>query len=230
MSPRSRLALWLAAALAGSTPARAAEAPPSAAQPPTVATAPPSAAPPSPAPPSALPLTAPVRRALGFTVDLLPIVLSASVGKLGLSGQIWFGVDHVRFRLVGALLALPNWVAAKDGFEDQTMTSVAAIVDYVWGEHFDGWWVGAGLEYWHSSIAHEDVPGRRVAWDTGVATVGGGYIWSLLGDADVRFYIEPWAAAHVRITPAHPTLEGHRYTPPWVNGEVSLKLGVFFEL
>jgi len=28
------------------------------------------------------------------------------------------------------------------------------------------------------------------------------------GDADVRFYIEPWAAAHVRWTPAHPCARG----------------------
>jgi hypothetical protein len=163
-------------------------------------------------------------------VDLLPVVLSASAGELGLSGQVWAGFDHVRWRLVGARLALPNWLAAKDGFQDQTTTVLAGIVDYVWGDHFDRWWLGAGLEYWHSSIAHEDVPGRRVAWDAGIATVGGGYIWPLLGDADVRFYIEPWAAAHLRWTPAHPTLEGHDHTPARVNGEVSLKLGVFFEL
>lgn len=170
------------------------------------------------------------RRAIGFTLDLLPIVLSASVGELGLSGQIWLGFDHIRLRLVGAHMALPDWVGAKDGFEDQTLTSAAAIVDYVFGDHFDGWWVGGGFEYWHSSIGHEDVPGRRVAWDAAVATAGGGYIWRALANDDVSFYVEPWAAAHLRITPASPELDGHRYTPSRVNGEVSLKLGVFFDL
>ena len=180
-----------------------------------------SAAPASPAPP---------RRALGFTIDLLPILLSASVGEVGLSGQIWFGFDHIRLRLVGARMALPDWVGAQDGFEDQELISTAAVIDYVFGDHFDGWWVGAGFEYWHSSIGHEDVPGRRVAWDAGVATVGGGYIWRALFNDDVSFYVEPWAAAHLRVTPASPELDGRAYTPSRVNGEVSLKIGVFFDL
>ncbi|HEU4580382.1 MAG TPA: hypothetical protein VFS67_19130 [Polyangiaceae bacterium] len=170
------------------------------------------------------------RRAIGFTIDLLPIVLSASVGELGLSGQIWFGFEHIRLRLVGARLALPDWVGAEDGFEDQQLIAAATIVDYVFGEHFDSWWVGGGFEYWHSSIGHEDVAGRRVSWDAAIATVGGGYIWRALGNDDVSFYVEPWAAAHLRVTPASPELDGHTYTPSRINGELSLKIGVFFDL
>ena len=170
------------------------------------------------------------RRAIGFTIDLLPILLSASVGELGLSGQIWLGLDHIRVRLVGAHMALPDWVGAKDGFQDQKLSSAAAIVDYVFGDHFDRWWVGGGFEYWHSSIGHEDVPGRRVSWDSVVATVGGGYIWRAIANDDVSFYVEPWAAGHLRLTPASPELDGHTYTPSRVNGEVSLKIGVFFDL
>jgi hypothetical protein len=178
---------------------------------------------------AAAPREAP-QRALGLTMDLLPIVLSATAGQVGVSGQVWAGFDQVRLRLVGARLALPNWLAAKDGFENQTTLVVAAIADYVFGDHFDGWWIGTGLEWWHSSIGHEDVPGRRVAWDAGVATVGGGYIWPLLAGTGVQLYIEPWGAAHVRWTPASPTLEGRSYRPPRLNGELSLKLGVFFDL
>jgi len=199
------------------------------------ATLPVGAAPVAAAPVAAVPQeVAPPReashRAVGLTVDLLPIVLSATAGQGGLSGQVWAGFDHVRLRLVGARLALPNWLAAKDGFEDQTTLAVAAIADYVFGDHFDRWWIGAGLEWWHNSIGQQDVPGRRVAWDAGVATMGGGYIWPLLGDRDVHFYLEPWGAAHVRWSAASPTLEGRTYAPPRVNAELSLKLGVFFDL
>jgi hypothetical protein len=170
------------------------------------------------------------RRALGFTIDLLPMLLSATVGELGLSGQIWLGFDPIRLRLVGASMARPDWVGAKDGFEDQELISAAAIVDYVFGDHFDGCWVGGGFEYWHSSIGHEDVPGRRVAWDAGITTLGGGYIWRALATDDVSFYVEPWAAGHLRVTPASPELDGHTDTPSRVNGELSLKIGVFFDL
>jgi hypothetical protein len=89
---------------------------------------------------------------------------------------------------------------------------------------------GGGFEFWHSSIGHEDVPGRRVAWNAGIATAGGGYLWRALGNDDVSFYVEPSAGAHLRVTPASPELDGHGDSPSWVNGEVSLKLGVFFDL
>jgi len=50
------------------------------------------------------------------------------------------------------------------------------------------------------------------------------------GRTPLSFFLEPWAAAHLRITPASPELDGRAYSPPWLNGELSLKLGVFFDL
>lgn len=37
------------------------------------------------------------------------------------------GVDHVRLRLVGARIAFPDWLAGKDGFQDQR-TLVGALL------------------------------------------------------------------------------------------------------
>jgi hypothetical protein len=165
-------------------------------------------------------------RAIGLTVDLLPIALSASAGQLGASGQVWAGLTHARLRLVAARIAFPDWLAGKDGFEQQRTSVGAVLVDYVFGDHFDKWWLGSGFEYWHSSIGHRDFADARTSWNTPVWTLGGGYIAPIVGN----FCIEPWAAGHVAVTDASPSIGGQTYRPQRVNGEVSLKLGVFFDL
>jgi hypothetical protein len=164
--------------------------------------------------------------ALGLTVDLLPIALSATAGEFGMSSQVWLGVDHLRFRLVGARLSQPNWLAAKDGFRNQRTTVGALIFDYVFGDHFDKWWVGTGIEVWRSSIGHEDAEQQRASWTNAVGTVGAGYIWPVFGN----FYIEPWGAAHVVLNDPPIRLKGKTYEPLPVMGEVSLKVGWFLDL
>jgi hypothetical protein len=168
----------------------------------------------------------PRARAVGVTIDLLPVALSASVGEVGASGQIWAGLGHWRLRLVGARIAFPNWLAGKDGFEDQRTSVGALLLDYVFGDHFDHWWLGSGFEYWHSSIGHESFGAARASWNTPVWTFGGGYIAPIVGN----FYLEPWAAGHVALTDASPAIGGRVYHPQRLNGEVSLKVGVFFDL
>jgi hypothetical protein len=191
-----------------------------------VAAAEPAAAEPMAAEPP--PASSSSRRAFGVAVDLLPIVLSATAGEVGLSGQLWAGYDHFRFRLVGARIAVPNGIAAENGFEDQVIGAVAGIVDYTFGSHFDGWWVGAGLEYWNSTMSIASSPGATASWEALMATFGGGYIFRW--GRSVHFYLEPWAGLHLRMTPAHLGFEGETYTPQRVQANASVKLGVFFDL
>jgi len=168
------------------------------------------------------------RRALGVGVDLLPIVLSATAGEVGLSAQVWAGFDHFRFRLVGARIAVPNGIAADNGFEDQVIGAVAGLVDYTFGPHFDGWWVGAGLEYWNSTMSIAASPGSTASWEALMATFGGGYMFQW--GSSVHFYVEPWAGLHLRMTPARLSFNGETYTPQRVQVSASVKLGVFFDL
>lgn len=169
---------------------------------------------------------APRRLALGFAIDLLPTVLSATAGQFGMGGQIWVGIDHVRLRLVGAQIADPNWLAADQGFRDRESTVLAFIVDYVFGPHFDRWWVGTGFELWENSIANVNAPGQRATWSEVVWTAGGGYIFRFRHN----FYVEPWAAGHVVMNDTSVSLGGQTYQPVRVLAEVSLKLGWFLDL
>lgn len=166
------------------------------------------------------------KMALGLTVDALPIILSATRGEVGMSGQAWMAVEHVRFRLVGAKLSQPNWLAAKDGFRDQDTTVAAVICDYVFGDHFDEFWVGTGFELWSNSIGHGAAPGERASWTNVVWTAGGGYIWRVIGN----FYLEPWVAVHVTANEPKISLAGQTHHPVPVAAEASLKMGWFLEL
>ena len=169
---------------------------------------------------------APRRLALGFAIDLLPTVLSATAGQFGMSGQIWVGIDHVRLRLVGAQIADPNWLAADQGFRDRESTVLAFLVDYVFGPHFDRWWVGTGFELWENSIVNVNAPGEQANWSNVVWTLGGGYIFRFRRN----FYVEPWAAGHVVMNDPDVTLGGQTYHSTRVLAEVSLKLGWFLDL
>jgi hypothetical protein len=94
------------------------------------------------------------RKALGFQADLFPTVVSAVNRKLGYAPQVWFGIDPLRLRLVVAHFEPPDALAfADDGAENPKTTALAAVVDYTFGEHFDGVWVGAGFDPESVSLA-----------------------------------------------------------------------------
>jgi hypothetical protein len=166
------------------------------------------------------------RTALGFNIDLLPTILSAANGRAGYAPQVWFGVDRVRIRLVGAHLEPPDGFAfAPEGFHHPTTTVFAAIFDYTFGPRFDGAWLGSGFEVWENTIEHDGVPGKA-AWTNTVFTVGGGYIWRFAGD----FYLDPWLGVHAVLNPTEVDLGSFSYTPFPLQGEVSLKVGWFFTM
>lgn len=161
--------------------------------------------------------------ALGFNLDLLPTVLSAANGKLGYAPQVWLGIGHARIRFVSAHLELPDAFAfAPKGFRDPTATVFAAIIDYTFGAHFDGFWVGSGCETWQLGIKHDNVAGTA-RWASTVFTVGGGYIWRFAGN----LFLDPWAGAHVVLNPQTVTLGAFDYKPFPLQAEVSLKIGGF---
>ncbi len=164
-------------------------------------------------------------RALGFTVDLLPIVMSATTGEAGFSLQAWAGADHFRIRAVGARVSLPDALIGEKNFTDHDMLVGAVIADYIFGERFAGFWAGAGGEYWHNTIRHEN-PGGNASWDNAVLTVGGGYIWKVYGN----LFVEPWTAAHLVLNGGTVKVAGASYTPQRLSAEVSLKIGYFFDM
>jgi hypothetical protein len=164
--------------------------------------------------------------ALGFNVDLFPTVISAVNGKAGYAPQVWLGIEPVRIRFVGAHLEPPDAFAFADkGFVHPTTTAVAAILDYTAGPHFDGLWIGSGVEIWEQSIQHEGIRGTA-RWTNAVFTVGGGYIVRVSGN----FYIDPWLALHAILNPQTVTLGQFEYKPFPILADASVKIGWFADL
>jgi len=163
---------------------------------------------------------------LGFTTDLLPIVVSATEDEFGKSGQVWLGVESLRLRLVGADIFMPDGISANNGFTNRRITTYAFIVDKCFGEHYDGWWVGSGFELWMNEMEHEDAPGENVEWNNVAWTLGGGYTWRFWND----FFLEPWGAVHVMLSDPDVELAGRTLDTNPVSAEVSLKVGWSMDL
>lgn len=167
----------------------------------------------------------PTRTAAGFTFDFLPTAVSAAAGHFGYSYQTWAGIDHLRMRLVGAQIYMPDRFIGSKRFDSHSLTVAAGIIDYVFGEHFDGAWIGTGVELWQNRIRCKS-SGSTSEWVNQVLTAGGGYIFRVKGN----FYVEPWGAVHV-IMNQRPVRDGSAsYTPQRVSAEVSLKAGYFFDI
>jgi hypothetical protein len=164
-------------------------------------------------------------KAVGFTVDLLPTVMSATEKKAGYSLQAWAGYDHVRLRAVSAHMHMNDRLIADKAFNDQTLTVGAIIADYVFGNHFNGFWIGSGYEVWMNRIRHKE-SGEHVEWTNHVFTAGCGYIVPVTGN----FYMEPWGAAHMILNNSKVSAGGDSFAPRRLSAEVSLKAGYFFDL
>lgn len=164
--------------------------------------------------------TTSVRTKWGVQTDLLPLVLSASTGHWGGALQVWEGREHWRGRVVVAHLHLPNSLIGNDDFENQSVTTIAALTDYVFGENFRGPWLGAGVEAWRSRIEHE-ASGKHAAWTRPYGTIGGGYIFALRP----QLYLDLWAATHVMIGDREIQVSNQIYEAQRVTGEISVKIG-----
>lgn len=162
-------------------------------------------------------------RAAGAELDLLPPVISAVAGGVGLSGQLWAGQDRWRVRLVGARILFPDALGPPEPFRGQRLAVGALIVDRFFFDGFRGPWVGAGVEYWWSSVGHE-VTGSRTEWATPVLTAGAGFVWRFWRD----FYLNPWGAVHWSTRGSSVSIAGDDWTPRRLSAEVSLKVGWSF--
>jgi hypothetical protein len=160
--------------------------------------------------------------AVGVEVDLLPTVVSAIDGAPGGSVQLWARWGNDRVRLVGAHLDYPNALTAAP-FEDHQNTTVALIYDRFLQVDGRGPWIGAGVEYWWSSIGLRENSDRGY-WQGPVATVGAGWIFPVWRG----LYLNPWGAVHVPLTSGSVEVGTERYEPKAIEAEVSLKVGWSF--
>jgi hypothetical protein len=154
---------------------------------------------------------------VGLEVDALPYVMG------GWYAAGWWGVDRVRLRAVASDVDLPDFTIRGD-FDRGESRAYALLVDYFPAASLRGPWIGGGIERWRNRIRHpaETPAGHYTNW---MATVGGGWVFNL----GRHFYLNPWAAGHLRVGGAETAVVGSRiYEIPKGLGEASIKLGVRF--
>jgi hypothetical protein len=154
---------------------------------------------------------------VGFELDALPYITG------GYYGSIWSGVNQFRLRGVIAEVNVPSF-AAQNNFKRNKIKASAVIVDYFISEHFQGYWIGTGFEYWNSSIQNETETAIASFKNT-VFTIGTGYVWNFYKN----FYLNPWVAGHKiisgdkEITVGNSTFRSKEFT-----AEASIKTGWHF--
>ena len=155
--------------------------------------------------------------AVGFELDALPYITG------GYYGSAWVGYKHMRYRAIVTKINTPEFVL-QDGFTNNKIQAYTVIADYFFKPNFEKFWVGAGIEYWDGNI-QSDAKLSTEKYKNWIFTVGGGYVWKFYKN----FYVNPWAAAHIRIAgDTKVTVDGKEFKPALFTPEFSVKIGWCF--
>lgn len=154
---------------------------------------------------------------IGLEQDALPYATG------GYFAGAWVGKGHVRGRALLAHVHKPDLITP-EGFTNNRVTAYALVGDYFLKPGWKGWYAGTGLVLWKSNIQSNIKAGvayyRNWLWNGSV-----GYNITL----HKNLYLSPWAGMHVRVGGDKSVLiDGKTFTPPLLNPEASVKVGVFF--
>ncbi|MCB9314506.1 MAG: hypothetical protein H6569_00060 [Lewinellaceae bacterium] len=160
---------------------------------------------------------APHPSSIGLEADVLPYITG------GYYGSVWYARDHLRYRAVYTKLTTPEFMLS-EGFTNNKMRVYTLLVDYFFKPSVDKWWVGAGFEYWDAQI-QTDQKLTTANYNTVVFTVGGGHVWKFYRN----FYLNPWAALHLRVAgDTEVPVDERVFEPALFIPEGSLKIGWYF--
>lgn len=154
---------------------------------------------------------------IGLEQDILPYLTQGYF----IGG--WAGKGRVRARVLTAHVHKPEWITP-EGFTNNQVTAYALLGDYFLKEDWDGWWLGAGMVYWDSSI---QLPSgsNTTFYENWMLNGSVGYQWKFYRN----FYLCPWAGLHLRIEgDKEVSIDGSSFTTPLFTPEASLKIGWYF--
>ncbi|TRZ44481.1 hypothetical protein [Robertkochia solimangrovi] len=150
----------------------------------------------------------------GLEVDVLPYVLN------GYMGAAWVSKNHFRLRALFAHVKMPDFITP-DEFTNNKINSFAFLLDYYQKKDLSGFWIGGGPVIWDGSIQSEQ---RRSSVKYKSYLLNGSIGYSLF--LTKNLYLSPWAGLSFRFAgDKNITVDGYDYDPPFLNPELSLKLG-----
>lgn len=152
----------------------------------------------------------------GIEQDLLPY------GTGGYFAGLWAGKNHIRGRALIARVHKPDFITKK-GFTNNNVTAYALLADYFLKENWKGWWAGSGIVYWKSSI-QSDKKANVYNYENWLLNGSIGYNYKIYKN----FYVSPWAGMSIRAAGDKSVIvEDKTFTPPLLNPEISVKLGIY---
>jgi hypothetical protein len=153
----------------------------------------------------------------GLELDVLPYATG------GYFGAAWMGKGLWRVRALTAYVKKPDW-STKTGFANHQIHAYALVVDRFLKKDWKGWWAGAGLVYWNSSI-QADTKTNTATFNNLLANGSVGYHFTL----NKHFYLSPWASLNFKIAgDKNISVDNKSYSLPLINPEASLKFGCRF--
>jgi len=153
----------------------------------------------------------------GLELDVLPYATG------GYFGAAWMGKGLWRVRALTAYVKKPDW-STKNGFANHQIHAYALVVDCFLKKDWKGWWAGAGLVYWNSSI-QADTKINTATFNNLLANGSVGYHFTL----NKHFYLSPWASLNFKLAgDKNISVDSKIYNLPFINPEASLKIGYQF--
>lgn len=153
----------------------------------------------------------------GLEQDILPYVLN------GYFANVWAGKGHVRVRALLARVRKPDFMIPAE-FSNNKVTALALVGDYFLRDDWSGFWLGAGLVNWRSSI-QDNARTTTSHYDNWLLNGSLGYNFKIYRN----FYVGPWAGLHLRMAGAtEVTVGSYSYKLPLLNPEASVKVGWHF--
>ena len=162
-------------------------------------------------------LNEPKKLQFGLELDVLPYATG------GYFGAGWVGKNFWRVRALTAFVKKPDWSTRKD-FSNHQIHAYALVVDRFLKKDWKGWWAGAGLVLWNSTI-QTDARIETARFKNLLANGSLGYNISLRK----HFYLSPWASLNLCVAGDKNVLvDNKNYSLPVLNPEASLKFGYYF--
>jgi hypothetical protein len=159
----------------------------------------------------------PAKLQFGVELDALPYATG------GYFGAGWIGKDLWRIRALTAFVKKPDWSTSKD-FANHHIHAYALVADRFLKKDWKGWWIGAGLVLWNSTI-QSDAKLQTAKFNNVLANGSLGYNVTLYK----HFYVSPWASLNLRLGgDKNIMVDNKNYTLPILNPEASLKFGYYF--
>jgi hypothetical protein len=153
----------------------------------------------------------------GIELDVLPYATG------GYFGAGWLGKEVWRVRALTAFVKKPDWSTKKE-FSNHQIHAYALVVDRFLKKDWKGWWAGAGVVYWKSTI-QTDEKIQTAQFNNLLLNGSIGYNITLCK----HVYLSPWASLNLKLAGDKNVLVDNKiYTLPTINPEASLKLGYTF--